>query len=218
MRKKEGLADYRYFPEPDLPSVNLSEEYVTEIRDSLPELPEMKRRRYENMGLSMQDVLFLTNDVNVAAFFDATIATGADVKLATNWIMGDVAAYLKNEKLSINDIKLTAHELGELIASIKSGTISGKIGKEILFELMAKGGTVEGLIKEKDLVQIVDPTEIEKIVDKVLANNPKQLEQYRGGKTKLQGFFAGQVMKETKGKANPGLLNKIHLDRLNSKS
>ncbi|KAL3812406.1 hypothetical protein ACJIZ3_013674 [Penstemon smallii] len=218
MRKKEGLADYRYFPEPDLPSVNLSEEYVNEIRDSLPELPEMKRRRYENMGLSMQDVLFLTNDVNVAAFFDATIATGADVKLATNWIMGDVAAYLKNEKLSINDIKLTAHELGELIASIKSGTISGKIGKEILFELMAKGGTVEGLIKEKDLVQIVDPTEIEKIVDKVLANNPKQLEQYRGGKTKLQGFFAGQVMKETKGKANPGLLNKILLDRLNSKS
>ncbi|KAK4486952.1 hypothetical protein RD792_006267 [Penstemon davidsonii] len=218
MRKKEGLADYRYFPEPDLPAVNLSEEYVNEIRDSLPELPEMKRRRYENMGLSMQDVLFLTNDVNVAAFFDATIATGADVKLATNWIMGDIAAYMKNEKLSINDIKLTPQELGELIASIKSGTISGKIGKEILFELMAKGGTVEGLIKEKDLVQIVDPTEIEKIVDKVLANNPKQLEQYRGGKTKLQGFFAGQVMKETKGKANPGLLNKILLDRLNSKS
>ncbi|KAL3848826.1 hypothetical protein ACJIZ3_010708 [Penstemon smallii] len=218
MRKKEGLADYRYFPEPDLPGVNLSEEYVNEIRDSLPELPEMKRRRYENMGLSMQDVLFLTTDVNVAAFFDATIATGADVKLATNWIMGDIAAYMKNEKLSINDIKLTPQELGELIASIKSGTISGKIGKEILFELMAKGGTVEGLIKEKDLVQIVDPTEIEKIVDKVLANNPKQLEQYRGGKTKLQGFFAGQVMKETKGKANPGLLNKILLDRLNSKS
>ncbi|KAL0376838.1 UNVERIFIED_CONTAM: Glutamyl-tRNA(Gln) amidotransferase subunit B, chloroplastic/mitochondrial [Sesamum calycinum] len=218
MRKKEGLADYRYFPEPDLPGVTISEEYINGIRNCLPELPEMKRRRYEKLGLSMQDVLFLANDINVAAFFDATIGTGADVKLAANWIMGDIAAYMKNEKLSITDIKLTPKELGELIASIKGGTISGKIGKEILFELMAKGGTVEGLIKEKDLVQIVDPAEIEKIVDKVLAANPKQLEQFRGGKTKLQGFFAGQIMKETKGKANPGLLNKILLEKLNAKS
>ncbi|KAL1535649.1 glutamyl-tRNA(Gln) amidotransferase subunit B, chloroplastic/mitochondrial [Salvia divinorum] len=217
MRKKEGLADYRYFPEPDLPGVNLSEEYISTIRDSLPELPETKRRRYENMGLNMQDVLFLANDINVAAFFDATIATGADVKLAANWIMGDIAAYMNNEKLSIDDIKLTPQELGELIASIKGGTINGKIGKEILFELVAKGGTVKGLIQEKDLVQIADPSEIEKIVDKVLANNSKQLEQYRGGKTKLQGFFAGQIMKETKGKANPALLNKILLEKLNSK-
>ncbi|KAK4405996.1 Glutamyl-tRNA(Gln) amidotransferase subunit B, chloroplastic/mitochondrial [Sesamum angolense] len=217
MRKKEGLADYRYFPEPDLPGVTISEEYINGIRDCLPELPEMKRRRYEKLGLSMQDVLFLANDINVAAFFDATIGTGADVKLAANWIMGDIAAYMKNEKLSITDIKLTPKELGELIASIKGGTISGKIGKEILFELMAKGGTVEGLIKEKDLVQIVDPAEIEKIVDKVLAANPKQLEQFRGGKTKLQGFFAGQIMKETKGKANPGLLNKILLEKTECK-
>ncbi|KAI3511493.1 hypothetical protein L1887_18647 [Cichorium endivia] len=167
MRKKEGLADYRYFPEPDLPEVMLKEEYVNGIRDSLPELPEMKRRRYEEMGLSMQDVLFLANDVNVADFFDATIANVPDIKLAANWIMGDIAAYMKNEKLSINEIKLSPQELSELIASIKSATISGKIGKEILLELMAKGGTVKGLIKEKDLVQIVDPVEIEKIVDKV---------------------------------------------------
>ncbi|KAH6770275.1 GLU-ADT subunit B [Perilla frutescens var. hirtella] len=194
MRKKEGLADYRYFPEPDLPGVNLSEDYISTIHDSLPELPETKRRRYENLGLNMQDVLFLANDINVAAFFDATIATGADVKLAANWIMGDIAAYLKNEKLSINDIKLTPEELGELIASIKGGTISGKIGKEI-----------------------ADPSEIEKIVDRVIANNPKQLEQYQGGKTRLQGYFAGQVMKESKGKANPALLNKILLEKLNSK-
>ncbi|XP_024984588.1 glutamyl-tRNA(Gln) amidotransferase subunit B, chloroplastic/mitochondrial [Cynara cardunculus var. scolymus] len=218
MRKKEGLADYRYFPEPDLPEVILTEEYVNGIHDSLPELPDMKRRRYEDMGLSMQDILFLANDVNVADYFEATIAKVPDIKLATNWIMGDIAAYMKNEKLSINEIKLSPQELGELIASIKSGTISGKIGKEILFELMEKGGTVKGLIKEKDLVQIVDPVEIEKIVDKVIANNPKQLEQYRGGKTKLQGFFAGQVMKESKGKANPGILNKILLEKLNAKS
>lgn len=218
MRKKEGLSDYRYFPEPDLPEVILTEDYVGSIRSSLPELPELKRRRYEKMGLSMQDVLFLANDVNVAGFFDATIGKGADVKLAANWIMGDIAAYMKNEKLSINEIKLTPQELAELIASIKGGTISGKIGKEILFVLIAKGGTVKGLIEEKDLVQIVDPAEIEKMVDKVLVENPKQLEQYRGGKTKLQGYFAGQVMKASKGKANPGLLNKILLEKLNAKS
>ncbi|XXG88949.1 hypothetical protein AAC387_Pa12g1079 [Persea americana] len=218
MRKKEGLADYRYFPEPDLPNVVLANEFVDNIRSSLPELPEIKRRRYEKMGLSMQDVLFLADDMQVADFFDEAVEKGADVKLAANWIMGDIAAYLKNEKLSINDIKLTPQELAELIASIKGGTISGKIGKEILFELIAKGGTVKGLIKEKDLVQIVDPLEIEKMVEKVLSENPKQLQQYRGGKTKLQGYFAGQVMKESKGKANPVLLNKILLEKLKSSS
>ncbi|KAJ6771445.1 GLUTAMYL-TRNA(GLN) AMIDOTRANSFERASE SUBUNIT B MITOCHONDRIAL [Salix koriyanagi] len=218
MRKKEGLSDYRYFPEPDLPEVIVKKEYVDSIQNSLPELPEMKRRRYESMGLSMQDVLFLANDINVAEFFDATIAKGADVKLATNWIMGDIAAYMKNEKVSINDIKLKPQELAELIASIKGGTISGKIGKEILFELISKGGTVKGLIEEKNLVQIVDPAEIEKMVDKVLSENPKQLEQFRAGKTKIQGFFAGQVMKISKGKANPGLLNKILQQKLNATS
>ncbi|XVE65756.1 hypothetical protein DITRI_Ditri08aG0025000 [Diplodiscus trichospermus] len=144
MREKEGLSDYQYFPEPDLPEVILSQEYVDSICNSLPELPEMKRRRNEKMGLSMQDV---------AEYFDATISSGADIKLAANWIMGDIAAYMKNEKLSINEIKLTPQELAELIASIKGGTISGKIGKEILFELLAKGGTVKGLIEEKDLIQ-----------------------------------------------------------------
>ncbi|MBA0588714.1 hypothetical protein Gorai_001807 [Gossypium raimondii] len=238
MRKKEGLSDYRYFPEPDLPEVILTQEYVDSISNSLPELPEAKRRRYEKMGLSMQDVLFLANDMNVAEYFDATLSSGADIKLAANWIMGDIAAYMKNEKLSINDIKLTPQELAELIASIKSGTISGKIGKEILSELLAKGGTVKGLIEEKDLIQatrvrnyrvyayertelnflIADPVEIGKMIDKVISENPKQLEQYRGGKTKLQGFFAGQVMKLSKGKANPGLLNKILLEKLNGQS
>ncbi|KAL5712074.1 hypothetical protein ACHQM5_014280 [Ranunculus cassubicifolius] len=216
MRKKEGLADYRYFPEPDLPQVVLTTEYVDTIRESLPELPESKRRRYEKMGLSMQDVLFLANDINVCKFFDTAIEKGADVKMAANWIMGDIAGYLNNEKLTIDDIKLTPEELAELIASIKGGVISGKIGKEILFELITKGGTVKAVIEEKDLVQIVDPNEIERMVDTVIKENPKQLEQYRGGKTKLQGFFAGQVMKASKGKANPVLLNKILLEKLNA--
>ncbi|CAH8353597.1 unnamed protein product [Eruca vesicaria subsp. sativa] len=217
MRKKEGLADYRYFPEPDLPEVILAQEYVDSIRASLPELPEAKRRRYEDMGLGIQDVLFIANDVSVAEYFDEVISKGADVKSAANWLMSDIAAYLKNEELSINDVKLTPQELAELIAAIKDETISGKIGKQILFELLAKGGTVQGLIKEKDLVQITDPVEIEKMIMKVISESPKQLEQYRSGKTKLQGFFAGQVMKMSKGKANPALLNKILLEKLNAK-
>ncbi|KAK9087712.1 hypothetical protein Syun_030106 [Stephania yunnanensis] len=216
MRTKEGLADYRYFPEPDLPEVSLTREYVDKISASLPELPEMKRRRYEKMGLSMQDVLFLANDVNVCNFFDAAVEKGADVKMAANWIMGDIAAYLKNERFCINEIKLTPEELAELISSIKNGIISGKIGKEILLELVAKGGTVKAIIEEKDL--ITDPVEIEKMVEEVIAENPKQLEQYREGKTRLQGFFAGQVMKASKGKANPVLLNKILLEKLNANS
>ncbi|KAI5434714.1 hypothetical protein KIW84_021511, partial [Lathyrus oleraceus] len=218
MRKEEGLADYRYFPEPDLPSVILSQEYVDGIQSCLPELPEEKRRRYEKMGLGMQDVLFLANDKNIAEFFDATLAKGADAKLVANWITSDIAAFMKNEKLTINDIRLTPEELSELIGSIKGGIISGKIGKEILFELLAEGGSVEEIIEKKDLVQIADPVEIEKMVDKVIAENPKQVEQYRGGKTKLQGFFVGQVMKVSKGKANPVLLNKILLEKLNSKT
>ncbi|KAK9082941.1 hypothetical protein Scep_029412 [Stephania cephalantha] len=218
MRTKEGLADYRYFPEPDLPEVSLTREYIDKISASLPELPEMKRRRYEKMGLSMQDVLFLANDVNVCNFFDAAVEKGADIKMAANWIMGDIAAYLKNERFCINEIKLTPEELAELISSIKNGIISGKIGKEILLELVAKGGTVKAIIEEKDLVQITDPVEIEKMVEKVIAENPKQLKQYREGKTKLQGFFAGQVMKASKGKANPVLLNKILLEKLNANS
>ncbi|XP_078429301.1 GLU-ADT subunit B [Wolffia australiana] len=218
MRKKEGLSDYRYFPEPDLPEVVLSADYVAAVRAALPELPAAKRQRYLQLGLGMQDVLFLADDVAVADFFDSAVESGADVKLAANWIMGDIAAFLKSERLAIGEIKLAPRELAELISSIKSGTISGKMGKEILVELLSKGGTVEALIKEKDLVQIVDPAAIEALVEKVIAANPKQLEQYRSGKTKLQGFFAGQVMKESKGKANPALLNKILLEKLNAGS
>ncbi|CAI0412599.1 unnamed protein product [Linum tenue] len=219
MRKKEGLADYRYFPEPDLPEVVLTKAYMDSVGKSLPELPEAKRRRYEEMGLSMQDVLFLANDIAVADFFDATIQKGADVKLAANWIMGDIAAYLKNEKLSINDIKLVPHELAELIASIKSGTISGKIGKEVSC-IEWVGGALGSVSYSRLLgktMQITDLVDIEKMVDKVIAENPKQLEQYRSGKTKLQGYFAGQVMKASKGKANPGILNKVLVEKLNAK-
>ncbi|KAF3455465.1 hypothetical protein FNV43_RR00092 [Rhamnella rubrinervis] len=230
--EKEGLADYRYFPEPDLPGVILTEEYIEDTHNSLPELPKRSaedledkpKRGKETTGYDFFKPIILCFEV--AKFFDATIAKGAEVKLAANWIMGDIAAYMKNEKLTIDEIKLTPEELAELIASIKAGTISGKIGKEILFELLAKGELSKDSLKKgfgsgklfNLLHKIMDPDEIEKMVDKVISDNPKQLEQYRGGKTKLQGYFAGQVMKVSKGKANPGLLNKILLEKLNAKS
>jgi aspartyl-tRNA(Asn)/glutamyl-tRNA(Gln) amidotransferase subunit B len=131
MRSKEGLADYRYFPEPDLPEVTLTQDYVDATQAMLPELPNAKRRRYESLGLSMQDVLVLANDSDVAAFFDEVIGKGTDVKQAANWIMGDLSAWLKNEKLAITETKLTPAALAELIDLIKDGTISGKIGKEV---------------------------------------------------------------------------------------
>lgn len=217
MRLKEGLADYRYFPEPDLPEVVLEQAFVDNIRANLPELPNKKRRRYEGMGLSMQDVLVLANDFDVSKFFDEALTAGADVKLAANWIMGDMAAYLKNEKLTIKDVKLTPGALAELISLIQDGTISGKIGKEVLMDLLQKGGTAKTVVEAKGLLQISDPSTIAAMVDKVLAENPKQVEQYRSGKTKLQGYFGGQLMKASGGKINPTLMNKLLVERLNAK-
>lgn len=217
MRLKEGLADYRYFPEPDLPEVVLEQEFIDRIRADLPELPDRKRRRYEGMGLSLQDVLILANDYDVSKFFDEVLKDGADAKSTANWIMGDISAYLKNEKLSINDVKLKPAVLAELISLIKDGTISGKIGKEVLIDLLQKGGNAKAVIEAKGLLQISDPVAIEAMVDKVLAENPKQVEQYRGGKTKLQGFFGGQLMKASGGKINPTLMNKILVEKLNAK-
>lgn len=214
MRKKEGLADYRYFPEPDLPEVILAEEFIDSVRAGLPELPNEKRRRYEELGLSMQDILVLANDSHVAAYFDAVLGQGGDVKLAANWIMGDIAAYLKNEKLSITEIKLTPCSLAELLELIKDGTISGKIAKEVLPELLETGMTPKQIVEKKGLVQISDVTVLEKMIDEVLEKNPSQVTAYRGGKTKLQGFFVGQLMKASGGKVNPSLLNRILLEKL----
>ncbi|KAH6558097.1 hypothetical protein KP509_1Z079300 [Ceratopteris richardii] len=215
MRLKEGLADYRYFPEPDLPNVVIEKAFVDEMCSSLPELPNEKRRRYEGMGLSMQDVLILANDYDISRFFDEVLTAGADLKLAANWIMGDIAAYLKNEKMTVNDVNLTPEALAELILMIQNGTISGKIGKEVLVDLLREGGSAKSIVEAKGLLQISDPLTIAAMVDKVLAENPKQVEEYKSGKKKLQGFFGGQLMKASGGKINPTLMNKILLEKLN---
>ncbi|NER95434.1 MAG: Asp-tRNA(Asn)/Glu-tRNA(Gln) amidotransferase subunit GatB [Symploca sp. SIO1B1] len=210
MRSKEGSSDYRYFPEPDLPPIEVSQEQLEQWHRELPELPAQKRERYEQeLGLSAYDSRVLTDDRQVAEYFEGTVTGGANAKQAANWVMGDIAAYLKTEKLAIADIALTPEILAELINLIEDGTISGKIAKEILPELLSKGGSAKELVESKGLIKISNPEELEAIIDEIIAAHPKELGQYRNGKTKLQGFFVGQVMKKTSGRADPKLTNQL---------
>mmetsp|Transcript_795 Transcript_795/g.1410 ORF Transcript_795/g.1410 Transcript_795/m.1410 type:complete len:583 (-) Transcript_795:297-2045(-) len=216
MRKKEGLADYRFFPEPDLPPVTLSPAFIAEVCANSPALPSQKRVEYLALGLSTQDVLVLADTQEVSMFFDEVLANGAAAKAACNWIMGDILGYLKAEKKSITEVALTPKALAELLALIAEDTISGKIGKELLPDLLAKGGSPNEMVQERGLVQISDVAALEAIVDAVIAGNPKQFAEYKSGKTKLKGFFVGQVMKESKGQANPKLLNGLVSQKLDA--
>ncbi len=215
MRTKEGSSDYRYFPEPDLPPIQVSKAQLDQWYSELPELPAAKRHRYETeIGLSAYDTRVLTDEHPVAEYFEKVIAAGASPKQATNWVMGDITAYLKNEKLSITDLPFTPENLAELISLIEAGTISGKIAKDILPELLKSGGSPEKLVEEKGLIMIADHSAIEAIIDEILAAHPNELEQYRAGKTKLQGFFVGQIMKKTQGRVEPQLTNKLLMAKL----
>ncbi|HTL90446.1 MAG TPA: Asp-tRNA(Asn)/Glu-tRNA(Gln) amidotransferase subunit GatB [Leptolyngbya sp.] len=216
MRIKEGSSDYRYFPEPDLGPIEVAPAQLESWRSELPELPYQKRHRYEEaLGLSAYDARILTDDRAIAEYFEAAIAAKANPKLAANWIMGDISAYLNNERLSITQLALKPETLAELIALIEDGTISNKIGKDVLPELLTTGGSAKALIERKGLIQISDVGAIETAIDAVLAANPTELEQYRGGKTKLLGFFVGKVMKETGGRADPKLTNQLLAKKLN---
>ncbi|NEO31544.1 MAG: Asp-tRNA(Asn)/Glu-tRNA(Gln) amidotransferase subunit GatB [Symploca sp. SIO3C6] len=217
MRSKEGSSDYRYFPEPDLPPIEVSKELLEQWRRQLVELPAQKRSRYEQeLGLSAYDARVLTDDRAVAEYFETAVSAGANAKQAANWVMGDIAAYLNTEKLEIEQIALKPVVLAELIKLIEDSTISGKIAKEILPELLSQGGSAKELVERKGLIQISDKGQLEAIIDEVISAHPKELEQYRNGKTKLQGFFVGQVMKKTSGRADPKLTNQILGKKLNS--
>lgn len=217
MRTKEGSSDYRYFPEPDLAPIQVSAQQLETWKSELPELPAQKRHRYESeLALSAYDARVITDDRAVAEYFEATVAAGANTKQAANWVMGDITAYLNNEKLHISQIALKPDNLGELISLIESGTISGKIAKDMLPELLKEGGSAKQLVESKGLTQISDSSALESIIDEILAANPKELEQYRNGKTKLLGFFVGQVMKKTSGRADPQLTNKLLAQKLQS--
>ena len=217
MRLKEGSSDYRYFPEPDLGPIEVSATQLEQWRSELPELPHQKRKRYETeLGLSVYDARVLTDDQSIAAYFEATVAANANPKQAANWIMGDISAYLNNNNtLSITDLPIKPTDLAELISLIDSGTISNKIAKDILPELLAQGGSPKALIEQKGLIQISDTGAIEAAIAEVIAAHPKELEMYRNGKTKMLGFFVGQVMKQTGGRADPKLTNQLLAKQLN---
>jgi aspartyl-tRNA(Asn)/glutamyl-tRNA(Gln) amidotransferase subunit B len=215
MRVKEGSSDYRYFPEPDLGPIEVSAEQLADWKAELPELPAHKRHRYETeMGLSPYDARVMTDDRAMAEYFEATVAAGAGAKLAANWIMGDVSAYLNNEKLTIGAIALKPEMLAEMIGLIEANTISNKIGKDILPELLTKGGSAKALVESKGLIQVSDPAVIEAAIDQVLTAHPDELEKYRGGKKNMLGFFVGQVMKQTGGKADPKMTNQLLTKKL----
>ena len=210
MRSKEGASDYRYFPDPDLGPIEVSADQREAWRAELPELPAVKRHRYAvGLGLSQYDARVLTDERPMADYFEAAVASGVDAKLTANWITGDIAAYVNSKRLSYGDLALRPEQLSELVELIEGGTISGKIGKEILPELLEKGGSAKALVEERGLGMISDPGAIEAIVEELLAAYPGEVEAYRGGKTKLQGFFVGQLMKKTGGKADPKLANQI---------
>ena len=210
MRKKEGSSDYRYFPEPDLPPIEVSPKQLQAWQVELPEMPAKKRERYQaDLGLSAYDARVLTDDRATAENYEAATAQGADAKIVANWLMSDIAGYLNAEKLSIADIALTPQALAEMVNLISAGTISNKIGKDLLPELLTQGGSPKAMVEERGLVQLSDPAQIEAIIDEVLAANPDELAKYRAGKKKLQGFFVGQVMKKTSGRADPKLTNQL---------
>ena len=215
MRKKEGSSDYRYFPEPDLMPIRVSDDQLAEW-SQLPELPAAKRARYASeFGLSVYDIRYLTDDKDTAAYFESCVEAGAEPKATANWIMSDIAKYLNDSKLTYPEIALKPETLGELIDLIDSGTISSKIAKEMLPELLANGGSAQELVEAKGLTQISDVGALESQIEEILAANPGQVEQYKAGKTKLMGFFVGQLMKKTQGRADPKLANKLISQKLN---
>ncbi|MBW4555412.1 MAG: Asp-tRNA(Asn)/Glu-tRNA(Gln) amidotransferase subunit GatB [Trichormus sp. ATA11-4-KO1] len=214
MRTKEGSSDYRYFPEPDLAPIEVSDAQLEQWRSELPELPAQKRHHYENeLGLSVYDARVLTEDRTVATYFEEAIAAGANPKAAANWITQDIAAYLNKQKLSITEIALTPTNLAEVITRIESGKISNAQAKQKLPDLLS-GISPEKAFAGQELIS--DPTVLRPIVDEVIAANPKELEKYRHGNTNLKGFFVGQVLKKTSKRADPKLTNELVEQKLNS--
>ena len=221
MRSKELSNDYRYFPDPDLLPVHLDAAFIESVRADLPELPAARQARYQaDFALPEYDAAFLIQDPDLADYFEAVAEAAADAKLAANWVMGDLSAALNRDELAAGECPLPAASLGRLIERIKDGTISGKIAKtlfETLWSASRAGGKVpdvDAIIEAEGLTQVSDTGEIAAIIDAIVAANPGQVEQFKAGKEKVLGFFVGQVMKATQGKANPQLVNELLRDAL----
>ena len=217
MRGKEEAHDYRYFPEPDLVPVVISDEWIKEVSSALPELPMEKRERFvEQYGIPTYDAGVLTASLATADYYEETARLCGKPKLASNWIMGNLLAYLNEEKLEVTESPITPQTLADLINMIDEGTISGKIAKDVFEDMCKSGKGPKEIVDKRGLLQISDASKLEKIVEAVLEANPGQLEQYKSGKVQLFGFFVGQTMKATNGKANPGIVNELLKKRLSS--
>ncbi|MET0090763.1 MAG: Asp-tRNA(Asn)/Glu-tRNA(Gln) amidotransferase subunit GatB [Candidatus Thiodiazotropha sp.] len=215
MRSKEEANDYRYFPDPDLLPVEITEQRKEAARARLPELPDQKCARFESAyQLNPDDALMLTQSRALADYYEAVVASGAESKTAANWVTGDLKGALNKAGLEIQESPVSAQQLGGLLIRIADGTLSGKLAKQV-FEAMWQGeGDADTVIETKGLKQITDSGQIETLIDEIIAANPKQVEQFRAGKDKLLGFFVGQVMKQTQGKADPGQVNEILISKL----
>jgi aspartyl-tRNA(Asn)/glutamyl-tRNA(Gln) amidotransferase subunit B len=214
MRSKEEAHDYRYFPDPDLLPLEFSDEFVEKIRATLPELPDAKKRRYmDELGLSTHDAGVLVSDRDIALFFEG-VADGRDAKVAANWVQGDLFAQLANAELEIANSPISADQLGGLIDLITDGTISGKIAKDVLVLMFESGKGAAAIVEEQGLKQVSDSGAIEGEVDKVIAANPDKVAEFQSGKDKMLGWFVGQIMQATKGKANPQMVNQLLRDKL----
>lgn len=215
MRDKEDAQDYRYFPDPDLVAIRLSDEYVENIRKSLPELPESRRDRYiKEYNLSEKDAKLLTSSKYLSNLFEGALEICGNAKAVANWILSDISRILNEKELEPENIPFTAEQLAKMIELIDKGTISSAIAKKVLTELFENPKDPEEIIKEKGWIQISDEGAIKEVVMKVLENNPQSVADFKGGKDKALGFLVGQAMKETKGKANPQMLNKMFLEEL----
>jgi len=215
MRGKEEAHDYRYFPDPDLVPLKVEESWVEEIRRTLPELPTQKKDRFvREYQIPEYDAEILTATKVMANYYEESVRLFPEPKAVSNWIMGDFLKELKRDEREIDQCPVTPGHLAEMLKMIKAGTISGKIAKDVFEEMYRSGGRPEKIVKEKGWVQILDTGEIEGAIQRVIEANPKQLEEYRGGKEKLFGFFVGEVMKQTKGKANPKLVNELLTKKL----
>jgi len=217
MRSKEESHDYRYFPDPDLVPVVLDDKYINSIKEKLPVLPETRKQIFiEKYNLPVYDSEVLTNEKPFADYFETAAQNISDYKLLSNWMMGDILKYLNENKISITNFTFSANNLAKLVTLINKGVISNKIAKDIFINLIEKNSDPEEYIKSNNLIQLSDTLEIEKIIDEVIKQNVAEVEKYLSGKQNVIGFFVGQIMKQSKGKANPQVVNKILKDKLDN--
>ncbi|EEU30470.1 MAG TPA: Asp-tRNA(Asn)/Glu-tRNA(Gln) amidotransferase subunit GatB [Limosilactobacillus coleohominis] len=216
MRSKEGSEDYRYFPEPDIPPLDVSDEWINEIKGEMPEMPGERRKRYTNdLGLSDYDAMVLTQTKEMSDFFDEAVKDGADPKRVANYLMNDVNSYLNDEQVDLQDTKLTPANLAGMVKLITDGTISSKMAKKVFKGIIA-GEEPAAYAKAHGLVQLSDPKELQPIIDDILANNQQSIEDFKNGKDRAVGYLVGQIMKQTRGKANPQVVNQLLMKSLNA--